>query len=71
MKTISLEIDEGIYPQVVDFLRLLPKDRCQGLEEDDSTLSAEEYSVVRAAQARIQAGDEGDFVDWEAMRAKL
>jgi len=28
MKTISLEVDERIYPQVISFLRLLPEDRC-------------------------------------------
>lgn len=65
MKTISLEIDERVYPQVVDFLRLLPKDFCHVLEDQDSTLTPEEYAAVQAAQARLQAGDDSDFVDWD------
>ena len=71
MKTISLEIDERVYPQVVGFLRLLPKDCCHVFEEDDTALDMEELATVKAIQARLQAGDDSDFVDWDDIKDKL
>lgn len=40
MKTINLQVDERIYPQVIGFLRLLPEKVCHIMEEDDSMLKA-------------------------------
>ncbi len=70
MKTISLGVDERIYPQVVDFLRLLPEDRCHVFDEEDSP-NPDELSEVRAIQARLLAGDENEFVDWDDIKGKL
>ena len=67
MKTISLEVEERIYPQVVNFLRLLPKDSCQVFEEENDTLSPEEQSAVQAIQSRLQTGDVSEFENWEAI----
>lgn len=36
MKTITLELDEQIYPQVVSFLRLLPDNLCLVIEDNDT-----------------------------------
>ena len=71
MKTISLEVEERIYPQIVNFLRLLPKDSCQVFEEEIDTLSPEEQSAVQAIQIRLQTGDESEFEDWDKIKAEL
>ena len=71
MKTISLEIDERVYTQVVSFLRLLPGECCHVFEEDDTALDMEELATVKAIQARLQAGDDSDFVDWDDIKDKL
>ena len=71
MKTISLEIDERIYTQVVGFLRLLPEDCCHVFEEEDTNLDMDELATVKAIQARLQAGDDSDFVDWDDIKDKL
>ena len=70
MKTISLEIDERIYPQVLNFLRLLPEEQCHILEDEDS-LSAEELAAVQTIQSRLRAGDESEFVDWDEIKERL
>ena len=53
MRTISLQIDERVYPQITSFLRLLPEEYCQIFEDDDSGLSKKERSVIETIQARI------------------
>lgn len=70
MKTISLEVDDQIYQQVVGFLHLLPKDRCRIFDEDDS-LSPEALAAVQAIQARLREGDESDFSDWDDVKDRL
>jgi len=70
MKTISLEIDEQIYPQVLNFLRLLPEDRCHILEDEDS-LNPEELAALQDVQSRLRAGDESEFVDWDDIKDRL
>ena len=69
MKTISLEVDEQIYPQILNFLRLLPEDRCQVLDDEDSPSPAE-LAAVQAIQSRLRQGD-GEFVDWDAIKEQL
>jgi len=70
MKTISLEVDDQIYPQVVDFLRLLPKDRCHVVDEDEVP-SPMEMLAVQAIQSRLRTGDESEFVDWDDIKDNL
>lgn len=71
MKTISLELDEQIYPQVVDFLRLLPEKLCHIMEDDDTVLTPDEYATIKAMQAKRDAGDTSDFLDWDEVKDKL
>lgn len=71
MKTISLELDEKVYPQVVNFLRLLPEKLCHIMEDDDTVLTPEEYSTIKAIQAKLDTGDESDFLDWDEVKDKL
>ncbi len=70
MKTISLEVDEQIYSQVLGFLRLLPEDRCHVLDDDDRP-SREELLAVQAAQACREQGGDTEFVDWDEIKGKL
>ena len=71
MKTISLEIEERVYTQVVSSLRLLPDDCCHVFEEEDTKLDMDELATVKAIKARLQAGDDSDFVDWDEIKDKL
>ena len=41
------------------------------MEEDSDKLSLEEQSVVQILQARLQAGDESEFEDWETVKSAL
>ncbi len=70
MKTVSLEVDERIYPQIISFLRLLPEDLCHVFDEDDGA-SQEEMAAVQAIQARLLAGDDSEFVDWDEFKESL
>lgn len=67
MKTISLEIDERVYPQIVNFLRLLPENCCRVLEDDFSDFSPQEISAIQAIRSRLKAGDDSDFSDFQAI----
>lgn len=70
MRTITLELDERIYSQVVDFLRLLPKDACHVLD-DDEPFGEEELKFVAESLERLEQGDDGDFTDWDSVKGKL
>ena len=71
MKTISLEVDEQLYPHIVNFLRLLPEDSYHVLEDEDSTLSPQEHAAIQAIQSHLQAGDESEFEDWDDIKDTL
>jgi hypothetical protein len=71
MKTISLEIYDQVYPQIVNFLRLLPENCCHLLEDDDAELSPAEMSAIEMIRARLQTGDDSEFIDWENFKDKL
>jgi hypothetical protein len=70
MKTISLELDERVYPKVVSFLRLLPEDYCHILEDGDTASDAEQ-STIATIQQRLAAGDESEFEDWDEVKRML
>jgi len=69
MKTISLEVEESIYQNIVGFLRLLPSNSVHVLEDDSDTLSADERIAVANSHARLQAGDDSEFEDWDSVKA--
>ncbi|OAI17071.1 hypothetical protein A1507_11220 [Methylomonas koyamae] len=71
MKTISVEVEDRIYKDVVNFLRLLPEQSVHVLEDDGETLSPQERETVLALQARLKAGDDSEFEDWETVKAEL
>ncbi len=71
MKTISLEINEQIYQQIISFLRLLPLHQCRIVEEDDDTLSSAELSEITVIRKSISRGNESDFEDWAKVKGEL
>lgn len=71
MKTISVEVEDRIYKDVVNFLRLLPEQSVHVLEDDGETLSPQEREAVLTLQARLKAGDDSEFEDWETVKAEL
>lgn len=46
MKTLTLEIDETIYPQFVDFLKLFPENKCHVLEKSSDTPDSNPLSSI-------------------------
>ena len=71
MKTISVEVEDRIYKDVVNFLRLLPEQSVHVLEVDGETLSPQERETVLALQAKLKTGDDSEFEDWETVKAEL
>jgi hypothetical protein len=65
--TNCLEANDRIHSNVIGLLRLLPEDRCHVFDDEDS-LSLEEISAVKTIQARLEVGDESEFVDWEDIK---
>jgi hypothetical protein len=39
-------------------------DRESPSTEDDDLLTPEEYSLIKAIRAKLESGDETDFLDW-------
>lgn len=70
MKTISLELDERVYPKVVSFLRLLPENYCHILEDSD-TASEDELLAISTIQQRLATGDGSEFEDWDEVKRML
>jgi len=49
MKTLLLEIDESIYTQVIDFLKILPEKQCHIIEPSQAlTTTAKPYDITSA-----------------------
>jgi|GEM_PF-1189723 len=48
MKTILLEIEDKTYQTVLDFIKLLPENRCRIIEDD--SLSEDDHQPIQAGQ---------------------
>ncbi|WP_131655663.1 hypothetical protein [Methylocucumis oryzae] len=64
MKTILLEIEDKTYQTVLDFIKLLPENRCR-IIEDDNSLSENDHQHIQACLNQISQGDYSDFEDWD------
>ncbi|MCX7086749.1 MAG: hypothetical protein NTV00_01715 [Methylococcales bacterium] len=53
----------------MDFIKLLPENRCHILEE--SELLADEQKHIQQCLTQIQQGDYSEFDDWEAVKNTL
>jgi hypothetical protein len=69
MKTILLEIEDNTYQTILDFIKLLPENRCRVLDEDE--LSTDEHQHIQHCLAQIEQGDYSEFEDWETVKKRL
>lgn len=70
MKTILLEVEDNSYQIILDFIKLLPQNRCHILEADD-VLSPEDNQHIQKCLAQIAQGDYSEFDDWETVKKQL
>lgn len=66
MKTILLEIEDNAYQTILDFIKLLPENRCRILDEDE--LSTEERQQIEHCLTQIEQSDYSEFEDWETVK---
>ncbi len=71
MKTLTLEINEQAYPQIIQFLRLLSEEQCRIIEDEEDTLTADEISRIHAIRAKQMTSKDSDFDDWADIRDTL
>jgi len=69
MKTILLEIEDKTYQTVLDFIKLLPENRCRILEDDD--LSEDEHRHIQSCLNQIGQGDYSEFEDWDTVKERV
>lgn len=70
MKTILLEVEDSSYQIILDFIKLLPQNRCHIIEPDD-VLTPEENQHIQKCLAQITQGDYSEFEDWELVKNQL
>ncbi len=69
MKTIYLEVDDSSYQAILNFIKLLPENRCRVLEGDE--LSKEEKQHIDQCVAQIELDDLSEFEDFEIVKQQL
>lgn len=69
MKTILLEVEDNAYQTILDFIKLLPENRCHILEEPE--LLADEQQHIQHCLTQIKQGDYSEFDDWETVKNTL
>jgi hypothetical protein len=70
MKIVTVEIDDQIYPKLIEFLEHLPKGHYELLEDDES-LDDKERAEIAAIRNRLHEVDEREFEDWSTVRKDL
>jgi hypothetical protein len=70
MKTILLEVEENSYQTILNFIKLLPKNQCRVINDDDE-LSTDETLHIQKTMAQIEQGDYSEFEDWETVKMRL
>jgi len=69
MKTIHLEVEDSSYQAILNFIKLLPENRCRVL--DDEILSVEEQQHVKNCLSQIKQGNYSDFDDFDTIKSEL
>jgi len=69
MKTIHLEVEDSSYKAILNFIKLLPENRCRVLE--DEILSVEEQQHVKNCLSQIKQGDYSDFDNFDTIKNEL
>ena len=70
MKTILLEVEEKSYQTILNFIKLLPKNQCRVINDDDE-LSSDETLHIQKTMAQIEQGDYSEFEEWETVITRL
>ncbi len=72
MKKIVLEVEDSHYQTLLDVIKALSNNHyCRVLEDNDDTLTKEEYQQIQNDITKIKQGDYSDFEDWEVVKTKL
>ena len=71
MKSISIDISEGVYKTFKELLTKLPKGSFKIYDEDPDTLTAEEKKAIYSNQEKLDKGDFSDFVDWDDVKEEF
>ena len=65
-----LEVEENSYQTILNFIKLLPKNQCRVINDDDE-LSSDETLHIQKTMAQIEQGDYSEFEDWETVKKRL
>jgi hypothetical protein len=71
MKTLSIEIADNVYQQLLNVLKVLPKDSFVLIEEDADEPTAEESKEIYRLKKKADKGDYSEFEDWDKIKGKL
>ena len=69
MKTIHLQVEGSSYQAIINFIKLLPENRCRILE--DEMLSKAEKQQLQHSLSQINQKDYSEFEDWDAVKDQL
>ncbi|MCF7971769.1 MAG: hypothetical protein K9L22_11470 [Methylococcaceae bacterium] len=69
MKTIHLQVEDSSYQAIINFIKLLPENRCRILE--DEMLSKAEQQQLQHSLNQINQKDYSEFEDWDAVKDQL
>ncbi|QEP41759.1 hypothetical protein D5085_00525 [Ectothiorhodospiraceae bacterium BW-2] len=70
MKTLSVELNDQAYQQVIHFLQTLPKQDYHLLDDFDQ-LSTEEKQQLAAIEHQLAQNDSSDFESWDSVKQQL
>jgi hypothetical protein len=68
MRTIKIEMHEGVYETFLQFLNLLPKSEFKVYEDTPDLITREEQVSVHRYNTMIDKGDFSEFVDFNEMK---
>jgi hypothetical protein len=68
MKTIKIEMQEGVYETFLQFLNLLPKSEFKVYEDTTDLITREEQMSVHRYNEMIDTGDFSEFIDFNEMK---
>jgi len=68
MRTIKIEMQEGVYETFLQFLNLLPKSEFKVYEDTTDLIIREEQMSVHRYNEMIDTGDFSEFIDFNEMK---
>ncbi len=68
MRTIKIEMQEGVYETFLQFLNLLPKSEFKVYEDTTDLITREEQMSVHRYNEMIDTGDFSEFIDFNEMK---